>query len=128
MAGVGTVTEFQDPRRVVTVTVASSGTISTVADLVGCRLVGVRLSTAFTGTGLHFLVAATTGTTGALRLMKNSTGGSVKLTVAANIQAHVGDPALWWGVRRLALLTGATTSGSKQAAARSIDLVATARG
>ena len=98
----------------VEVTIASSGTVSTAANLLGMRLVGIVTPAALTGTALTFQGSADGSTYTALY---DTAGDAVGATVAAD-RWVVLDPADFAGIPYIKAV-----SGSAEAAERTITLI-----
>ncbi len=93
------------------VTISSSGTDSTEADLSNGRtLVGVIMPATFTGVALTFSVSDASG--GTYNVLYGTDGNAYSYTVAA--ARHIAlDPAVFAGVRYLKVISGSTELGAR---------------
>lgn len=92
------------------VSIASSGTTSSIINTGGMTLVGITLPATFTGTSLTFK-SASNGIT--FQTVKSSTSGtSLTYTVAQGTYVAI-DPKDFYGVQYLELVSGSTETGAR---------------
>lgn len=109
------------PYKRFTVTLPTTGAASGAITLEGYTPVAVQMSTAFTGTKLHF--EASYDDTN-FRVLTSSTGGEVQATVAASKYVSLYPFERFYGLQALKIRPGVSTAASTQAAARTVYLVA----
>ena len=91
------------------VTIASSGTVSTPADLDGLALVGIHMPATFTGTALTFSID---NGEGVFNVMADGAGADVSKTVAASKFINL-PPSDFAGINKIKLISGTTETGER---------------
>jgi hypothetical protein len=92
------------------VTIASSGTISTAANLGDGVLTMLLMPATFTGTAVTFQVAESAD--GTYRALTDSAGAAVSVTVAAS-KAVALNPTTFLGVRHIKVVSGSAEGGAR---------------
>jgi hypothetical protein len=106
------------------VKIASGESLSTVVDCLYGMPCGIVMPAAWTSAVISFAVAPSlpSGEPGTFVPLRNSAGGVVSVTVAAETAVSL-DPAQFAGFRWLKLRSGTSASPVNQAADRTLDVI-----